>query len=35
MQRESSHLHNLILELGKEEIDDLVLLDGERVEVAV
>lgn len=27
------HLHNLILELGKEEVDDLVLLDGERVEV--
>lgn len=28
-------LHDLILELGKEEIHDLVLLDGERVEVAV
>ena len=28
-------LHNLVLQLGKEEIDDLVLLDGERVEVAV
>ena len=28
-------LHNLVLELGKEEVDDLVLLDGERVEVAV
>lgn len=24
-------LHNLILELGKEEVDDLVLLDGEGV----
>jgi hypothetical protein len=28
-----AHLHNLILELGQEEVDDLVLLDGERVEV--
>jgi hypothetical protein len=28
-------LHNLVLQLGKEEVDDLVLLDGERVEVAV
>jgi len=28
-------LHDLVLELGKEEVDDLVLLDGERVEVAV
>ena len=28
-------LHNLVLELGEEEVDDLVLLDGERVEVAV
>lgn len=28
-----SHLHNLILQLGEEEVDDLVLLDGERVEV--
>lgn len=27
------HLHDLILELGKEVVDDLVLLDGERVEV--
>lgn len=27
-------LHDLVLELGKEEVDDLVLLDGERVEVA-
>jgi hypothetical protein len=29
----SPYLHNLVLELGKEEVDDLVLLDGERVEV--
>lgn len=29
----SAHLHNLILEGGEEEVDDLVLLDGERVEV--
>jgi len=28
-------LHDLILELGQEEVNDLVLLDGERVEVAV
>jgi hypothetical protein len=28
-------LHDLVLELGQEEVDDLVLLDGERVEVAV
>ena len=28
-------LHDLVLELGEEEVDDLVLLDGERVEVAV
>ena len=28
-------LHDLILELGEEEVDNLVLLDGERVEVAV
>lgn len=27
-------LHDLVLELGEEEVDDLVLLDGERVEVA-
>ena len=27
-------LHDLILELGQEEVNDLVLLDGERVEVA-
>jgi hypothetical protein len=27
-------LHDLVLELGQEEVDDLVLLDGERVEVA-
>lgn len=27
-------LHDLILELGQEEVDDLVLLDGQRVEVA-
>lgn len=26
-------LHNLVLELGEEEVDDLVLLDGEREEV--
>lgn len=34
-QKESrrAHLHNLILELGQEEVDDLVLLDRERVEV--
>jgi len=29
----SSYLHNLVLQLGEEEVDDLVLLDGERVEV--
>jgi len=29
-----SYLHNLILELGEEEVDDLVLLDGQRVEIA-
>lgn len=29
----AAHLHDLILELGEEEVDDLVLLDGERVEV--
>jgi len=28
-------LHDLVLELGEEEVDDLVLLDGERVEVAI
>lgn len=28
-----SHLHNLILELGQEEVDNLELLDGERVQV--
>lgn len=28
-----AHLHNLILELGQEEVDDLVLLDGQRVQV--
>ena len=28
-----SHLHDLVLESGQEEVDDLVLLDGERVEV--
>ena len=27
-------LHDLVLKLGEEEVDDLVLLDGERVEVA-
>jgi len=29
----SAHLHDLILELGEEEVDDLELLDGERVKV--
>lgn len=28
-----THLHDLVLEGGEEEVDDLVLLDGERVEV--
>ena len=28
-----AHLHNLILELGQEEVDDLVLLDGEGVQI--
>jgi hypothetical protein len=28
-----SHLHDLILELGQEVVDDLVLLDGQRVKV--
>lgn len=28
-----SHLHDLILELGQEVVDNLVLLDGERVQV--
>lgn len=27
------YLHDLVLEGGEEEVDDLVLLDGERVEV--
>lgn len=27
------YLHDLVLELGQEEVDDLVLLDGERVQV--
>ena len=27
------YLHNLILQLGQEEVDDLVLLDGQRVQV--
>jgi hypothetical protein len=27
-------LHDLVLKLGQEEVDDLVLLDGERVKVA-
>jgi hypothetical protein len=27
-------LHDLVLELGQEEVDDLVLLDGQGVEVA-
>ena len=27
-------LHDLVLELGEEEVDNLVLLDGQRVEVA-
>lgn len=29
----ASYLHDLVLELGQEEVDDLVLLDGERVQV--
>lgn len=29
----SSHLHHFILELGQEPIDNLVLLDGQRVQV--
>ena len=28
-----SHLHDLVLELGEEKVDNLVLLDGKRVEV--
>lgn len=28
-----SHLHDLILELGQEVVDNLVLLDGQRVKV--
>lgn len=28
-----SHLHDLVLEGGEEEVDNLVLLDGQRVEV--
>jgi hypothetical protein len=28
-----SHLHDLVLEGGEEEVDDLVLLDGQGVEV--
>lgn len=28
-----THLHDLILELGQEVVDDLVLLDGQRVQV--
>lgn len=28
-----AYLHNLILELGQEEVDNLVLLDGQRVQV--
>jgi hypothetical protein len=28
-----SYLHNLILQLGEEEVHNLVLLDGQRVEV--
>ena len=27
------YLHNLILQFGQEEVDDLILLDGQRVEV--
>jgi len=30
---EMSYLHDLVLKGGEEEVDDLVLLDGERVEV--
>lgn len=29
----ASYLHDLVLELGQEEVDDLVLLDGKRVQV--
>lgn len=29
----STYLHNLILQFWQEEVDDLVLLDGERVQV--
>lgn len=28
-----SYLHNLVLQLGQEEVHNLVLLDGERVQV--
>lgn len=28
-----AYLHDLVLELGQEEVDDLVLLDGQRVQV--
>lgn len=31
--RVCAHLHDLILEGGEEEVDNLVLLDGQRVEV--
>ena len=29
----NTHLHHLILQLGQEPIDNLVLLDGQRVQV--
>lgn len=28
-----SHLHDLVLQLGEKVVDDLVLLDGKRVQV--
>ncbi|KAL2285248.1 hypothetical protein FJTKL_08452 [Diaporthe vaccinii] len=30
---DGTYLHDLVLELGQEEVDDLVLLDGQRVQV--
>lgn len=30
---DAAYLHDLVLELGQEEVDDLVLLDGQRVQV--